>query len=85
MSQAYKQYQAEKAHREFIHPTMHCPKTPDLWQVGIDFGEHSRYFLVRWRPPYNFTMVQMSDHPSPVCTEKDRAADEPRTLFPIRR
>ncbi|MGA2599553.1 MAG: hypothetical protein ABSH09_21475 [Bryobacteraceae bacterium] len=24
---------------EFIYPTMHCPAKPDLWQVGVDFGD----------------------------------------------
>ena len=43
------------------------------------------YFLVRWRPPYRFTMVSVSDRPSPDCTEKDPEADEARSLFdPIR-
>jgi hypothetical protein len=74
--------------------TLHCPSTPDIWQVSdvhlsnpptpID-GEPTTgiYFLVRWRPPYTFTMVQVSDRPSPDCTEEDRKADdEHRTLFP---
>jgi hypothetical protein len=28
-------------------------------------------------------MVEVSDHKSPACTEKDPQADEPRTLFPV--
>lgn len=78
---------------EFIYPTMHCTSTPDLWQVGVAFSDpptpigvnpQGVYFLVRWRPPYEFTMVQISDRPSPACTEQDRKADEePRTLFPV--
>jgi hypothetical protein len=77
---------------EFIYPTMHCPTTPDLWQVGVDFSDpptpidtepYGTYFLVRWRPPYQFTMVQVGDGPSADCTEEDRKADdEYRTLFP---
>ena len=68
----------------FTDPTLHCPATPDLWQVGLTTGkpEVSVYFLVRWRPPYNFSLLQIRDTPSPACTEKDPAADEPRTLFP---
>jgi hypothetical protein len=75
---------------ELIYPTMHCPTTPDLWQVGVDFGKPPaigappkapNYFLVRWRPPYEFRMVEVSDHPWRQCTEKDRRADEARTLF----
>jgi hypothetical protein len=72
----------------FEYPTKHCA-TPDLWQVGVDLSETanpidpqpSAYFLVRWRPPYHFTMVDIGDKPWPRCTEKDRGADEWRTLF----
>jgi hypothetical protein len=76
----------------FLYPTMHCAATPDLWQVGLEFSDpptplnaepNGTYFLVRWRPPYTFTMVQVSDRPSAACTEEDRKTDdEPHTLFP---
>ena len=66
---------------EFVYPTMHCPATPDLWQVGVDLGnpatfppKATNYFLVRWRPPYDFRMVDVGDQPWPQCTEKDREA-----------
>ena len=81
----------DSVHGNFIYPTMHCPATPDLWQVGVDFSHpptpldaepKGTYFLVRWRPPYTFTMVQVSDRASPNCTEEDRKVDdEPHTLF----
>jgi len=71
---------------EFILPTRHC-RTPDLWQVGLEPTEGKKgpaYYLVRWRPPYHFTMLQVSEHPFPTCIEKDPAADdEYRTLFPV--
>ncbi len=77
----------------FIYPTMHCPSTPDLWQIGLDLSDLPRrfggqqkntYFLVRWKPPYTFTMAQISDSPSAACTEEDRKADDQRrTLFPL--
>jgi hypothetical protein len=79
---------------EFQYPTMHCPQAPDLWQVGVDFTQtpptkgaepEADYFLVRWRPPYHFTMVNVTDQASSACNEEDRAADEGRTLFPLRR
>jgi len=61
---------------------MHC-ETPDLSQVTFepdnakDFApEPSVYFLVRWRPPYHFTMMDISDKPWPRCTQEDREADE---------
>ena len=67
---------------EFTDATMHC-QTPDLWQVAVNFGpELNVYFLVRWRPPYHFTMVNISDGPWPRCTQQDREADTWRTLFP---
>ncbi len=78
---------------EFLDPTMHCPAKPDLWSVGVDFSDpptpigsepKGTYFLVRWRPPYQFSLEEVSDHPWPECTEEDRRADEGRTLFPGR-
>jgi hypothetical protein len=78
---------------EFIYPTMHCPAMPDLWRLGVDFSDPPTpigvepkgiWFLVRWRPPFRFTMVDVTEHPSPACTEEDRKADEDRTLFPVR-
>ena len=74
---------------EFMFPTMHCLQRPDLWQVALDSsGTQSTqpkptYFLVRWRPPYRFRMVSVGDKPWPGCTEKDAAADQDRTLFPV--
>jgi hypothetical protein len=68
--------------------TMRC-ETPELWQVA--FAPHDAnkdleagppaYFLVQWRPPYQFTMMSVSDKPSPLCTQEDREADAWRTLF----
>ncbi len=61
---------------------MHCPKSPDLWQVGVSQDdEPNKYFIVRWRPPYRFTMVETRDNPRPECTEEDPEADERKTLF----
>lgn len=81
----------ENTFGEFLYPAMHCPATPDLWQVGVDFsnpptpiGQPPKgvYFMVRWRPPYIFSMVSVSDRPTTGCTEADRSADdELRTLF----
>lgn len=71
---------------EFIQPTQHCT-TPDLWQVGLGSMEGKKapvYYVVRWRPPYHFTMMQASEHPLPECNEDDPAADDDnRTLFPV--
>jgi hypothetical protein len=76
---------------EFVGATMHCSTRPDLWQVGIDLdpadhkGDAVRtYFLVRWRPPYRFSMVSVGRRAFAGCTEKDPDADSFRTLFPGR-
>jgi hypothetical protein len=78
---------------DFLDPTLHCSASPDIWQVGVDFTPDSEianakrnlaYFRVRWRPPYEFRMVDVSDKPSPDCTEEDRRADDRnRLLFPV--
>jgi hypothetical protein len=93
MLEWHRKLHSDRIPGEFIYPTMHCPTKPDLWQVGVDFSDpptpigtkpKGTYFLVRWRPPYQFTMVQVGDRPSSVCTEEDRKADdEYRTLFPV--
>lgn len=93
MRDSHRRLHKDVVQGEFIYPTMHC-KTPDLWQVGVDFSDppppigappKGTYFLVRWRPPYQFTMVQVGDRPWPACVEEDRAADEEhRTMFPGR-
>lgn len=75
----------------FGRPTLHC-QTPDLWQVALGEYDEAKpsepgaatYFLVRWTPPYRFTMVDVSDKPWPRCTQPDPEADEWRTLFPDR-
>jgi hypothetical protein len=41
------------------------------------------YLLVRWLPPYRFSMAGVSDRQWSGCTEEDPAADEPPTLFPV--
>jgi hypothetical protein len=89
LQQWHQRLHSDSPNGEFDYPTLHCPQNPDLWQVGINLdpasGKGKRiatYFLVRWRPPYRFSMVNISSRPFPGCTEKDREADAPRTLFP---
>jgi hypothetical protein len=72
---------------EFIDPTRHCTRERDVWRVGVHDPENERkqkYFLVRWRPPYHFSLLGSSDHPRADCTEADPDADAFRTLFPDR-
>lgn len=65
---------------EFIRPSRHCEDKPGHWAVGVDSdsGEaNSRkvYFLVQWRPPFRFRMVQVSEQSPPGCTEPDPDGD----------
>jgi hypothetical protein len=72
---------ADSVGGEFSGATMHC-QTPDLWQVSFEpESEPNVYFLVRWLPPYHFTMTGVTDKPWPRCTQEDTHADEWRTLF----
>jgi hypothetical protein len=81
-----------RIHADFVAgefgDTTHC-ETPDLWQVDFapsdakkDFARKPDvYFLVRWNPPYRFTMVDVRDTPWPRCQQIDKEADQWRTLF----
>ena len=89
LQQWHRRLHSDSPNGEFEDPSLHCPKNPDLWQVGIDLdpasGKGKRvatYFLVRWRPPYRFSLVNISNRPFLGCTEKDPDADASRTLFP---
>lgn len=68
-----------KVRGEFL-PTKHCTDQADTWQVAAELPAPT-FFLVRWRPPYRFTMLGISAEPSPNCKEDDPDADEPQTLF----
>jgi hypothetical protein len=85
----------DKLHRDyvsgdFIWPSLHCSQ-PDVWQVGLELNERDKsgnvtassdyYFLVRWSPPYKFTMIAISEKQSPTCTERDPDADKDGSLF----
>jgi hypothetical protein len=58
-----------KLHRDdnqgdFPDDPIHCSGGDELWQVATHLeGEPTHYFLVRWRRPDKFTMVQISDQP----------------------
>ncbi len=73
---------------DFVGATTHCQQ-PDLWQVGFEphdakknfAPEPNVYFLIRWMPPYRFTLTDVSRNPWPRCTQADPEADMWRTLF----
>jgi len=82
---ALERVHAQPRGNEFICPTRHC-RPPDVWQVGLGSADGSRpptYYLVRWRPPYDFSMLRASTRQAPECTEEDPQADAGRTLFPV--
>lgn len=57
---------------DFPEPTVRCTAGTDVWQVGTHLYEGpKRYFRVRWRSPYRFTMVGIGDTPYPDCTVAD--------------
>jgi hypothetical protein len=69
---------------EFIQPTRHCRPDKDLWQIGVADAHNDEtlgYVLVRWLPPYRFSLAGVSKKAFPGCTEDDPGADEFRTLF----
>ena len=76
-----------KLHRDdgmgdFPDPAMRCTNSPDLWQIGTHLHEAPKtYYLVRWKQPYHFTMVGVSDKPYPDCTITDPKGDEHPRLF----
>ena len=84
LATVHRELHSDSPNGEFVRDTLHCAKTPDLWQVGVDMGGERIYFLVRWKPPYRFQMVGAGPRASPGCTEKDPEADAPRTFFPPR-
>lgn len=88
LQQWHRKLHADWVGGDFGKVTMHC-QTPDLWQVAFApsnakknyAAEPDVYFLIRWRPPYHFTMMDICDKPWSRCTQEDPGADEWRTLF----
>jgi hypothetical protein len=82
---------SDRVSGDFISATRHCSQ-PDLWQVGLEMRQRygnantpatqDYYFTVRWRPPYDFTMMAISEQPTRACNQPDPVADQRRTLFP---
>jgi len=73
-----------KSFESFSGPTLHCTKHADQWQVSANYGkdgDQQVYFLIRWRPPYRFTMLAAGEKPWADCTEEDPEADQSRDLF----
>jgi hypothetical protein len=61
---------------DFPDPTLRCTSGDDLWQVSTHLFEGpKRYYRVRWRPPFTFTLVGVSENPYPDCTVPDDRGD----------
>ena len=57
---------------DIAEPTRRCTAGPDVWQVGTGLFEGpKRYYRVRWRDPYVFSMIGVSETPYPDCTVLD--------------
>jgi hypothetical protein len=61
---------------DFPEPTLRCTTGVDLWQVATHLFEGpKRYYLVRWRGPFSFTVAGVSETPYAGCTEPDSRGD----------
>ena len=74
-----------KLHRDdgmgdFPDPAVRCSN--GTWQIGTHLHEAPKtYYRVRFKEPYHFTMVEVSDNPFPDCTTADPKGDEHLKLF----
>ena len=70
---------------EFDGPAKRCRANPALWQVSFDAGDEQAaapHFLVRWTPPYRFTLVAIRVRPFSDCNQDVEMPDNIGTLFP---
>jgi hypothetical protein len=74
-----------KLHRDdgmgdFPDPAVRC--TNDTWQIGTHLHDGPKtYYRVRFKEPYHFTMVEVSDNLFADCTTPDPKGDEHLKLF----
>jgi hypothetical protein len=67
----------DDAQGDFPDPAMRCTNGTGLWQIGTRFHEGPKtYYRVRFKEPYTFTMVDVSDRPFSDCTVVDPKGDE---------
>lgn len=70
---------------DFPQPTLRCTSGEDLWQVTTHLYEGpTRYYRVRWREPYQFTMIAISEAAFPDCTVRDPHGDAFTNVLAIR-
>lgn len=74
---------------DFDDSLRRCRADPSLWQVAVTLDPNGvaplppRYFMVRWMPPYRFTLVKAGHRPFAGCDESVVESDEVGTLFPL--
>jgi hypothetical protein len=62
---------------DFPDPAVRCTDGDNLWQVGTHVRDAPKnYYLVRWRQPFFFTLVGVSEQPYPQCTVPDPTGDQ---------
>ena len=67
---------------DFPESTLRCTAGSDVWQVGTHLYERpKRYFRVRWRNPFSFTLVDISETPYPDCTVSDSRGEVYTDVF----
>jgi len=60
---------------DFADPPLRC-SADDEWQVGTRLFEGpKRYYRVRWRRPFGFALISVSETPYADCTTMDERAD----------
>ncbi|MDH7974736.1 hypothetical protein QH494_21305 [Sphingomonas sp. AR_OL41] len=74
---------------DFDDSLRRCRADPSLWQVAVTLDPNGtaphppRYFMVRWMPPYRFTLVKAGYRAFAGCDEQVAAPDDVGTLFPL--
>jgi hypothetical protein len=72
LESAHTQLSRAESVGDFPDPTLRCTAGSDFWQVATNLYEKpKRYFRVRWRSPFSFSMVEISEKPFPDCTVPD--------------
>ena len=67
---------------DFAKPTLRCTAEPDVWQVHTHlFESPDRYYRVRWKAPFTFTLVAISETSFADCTESDSRGETYQNLL----
>ena len=83
LESAHKQLGSHLSHAQYLGLPQRCRKDSELRQVGILSEEgHKSYFLLRWRPPYSFQMIDVRAEPRSDCNDSDDVVNSIKTLFP---